>query len=119
VLLDTRYLELAEQAPRDGAVTREWQEAYSGGLFGLDGVHPTTIGYGIIAHEVLKVMQSAGVPGADPTRLLWARIVSADSLIRDTPPILSSLERTLDLVFGKLALERLIEKIAGYGAEPK
>lgn len=32
-----------------------------GGLFSLDGVHPTAIGHGIIAYEFLKKMNAAGV----------------------------------------------------------
>ncbi len=32
-----------------------------GGLFSLDGVHPTAIGQGIIAYEFLKTMEKAGV----------------------------------------------------------
>jgi hypothetical protein len=32
-----------------------------GGLFSLDGVHPTAIGQGTVAHEFLKVMKQAGV----------------------------------------------------------
>lgn len=32
-----------------------------GGLFSLDGVHPTPIGHGIIAYEFLKAMENAGV----------------------------------------------------------
>ncbi len=32
-----------------------------GGLFSLDGVHPTPIGHGIIACEFLKTMGNAGV----------------------------------------------------------
>jgi len=32
-----------------------------GGLFSLDGVHPTAIGHGIIAYEFLKKMAEAGV----------------------------------------------------------
>ena len=43
-----------------------------GGLFGLDAVHPTTVGYGIIAQAVLGVLNAAGVanPGIDFTQLL-------------------------------------------------
>jgi hypothetical protein len=34
-----------------------------GGLFSLDGVHPTTIGYGVIARELIRIMSAhAGVP---------------------------------------------------------
>ncbi|MCC5670759.1 hypothetical protein LC653_45165 [Nostoc sp. CHAB 5784] len=32
-----------------------------GGLFSLDGIHPTTIGYGILAQEIIKVMELAGI----------------------------------------------------------
>ena len=28
-----------------------------GGLFSLDGIHPTTVGYGIIAQEFINIMQ--------------------------------------------------------------
>jgi hypothetical protein len=33
----------------------------AGGIVGLDGVHPTTSGYSIIAHECIKVMKRIGV----------------------------------------------------------
>jgi hypothetical protein len=32
-----------------------------GGLFSLDGVHPTTIAYGLIAQEIINIMKLAGV----------------------------------------------------------
>jgi hypothetical protein len=117
VLLDTRYFQVPDRPPPADAPGAEWQEQYTGGLFGLDGVHPTTIGYGVIAHEVLSAMRAQGVTEADPARLPWAEIVAADTLVTDPPPILASLARTLDVLFGKLGLERLIDKLAGYGAE--
>jgi hypothetical protein len=33
-----------------------------GGIFGLDAVHPTTSGYGIVAQALLDVLTGAGVP---------------------------------------------------------
>jgi hypothetical protein len=36
-----------------------------GGLFSLDGVHPTSIGHGILAREFIKKMMGAGVKFAD------------------------------------------------------
>ena len=33
----------------------------NGGLISLDCVHPTTIGYGIVAEAFLEVMKSAGI----------------------------------------------------------
>ena len=117
VLLDTRYVRLPAQRPRDDASSDVWQNAFKGGVFGLDGVHPTTTGYGIVAHEVLSAFQAAGVPDADPGRLDWAGIVENDSLLLCPPELLVSLEATLDALFAKLPLDRLIEKLAGRGAE--
>jgi hypothetical protein len=59
----------------------------SGGLFSLDGMHPSTIGYGIVAEAFLIEMQKAGVPDADPTRLDWSHIIAQDSLLQ-SPPVL-------------------------------
>lgn len=58
-----------------------------GGLFSLDGVHPSTVGYGIIAEAFLRVMQHADVPGADPGRLDWQQIIGHDALINACPPL--------------------------------
>ncbi|MEB3356309.1 MAG: hypothetical protein VKK04_06255 [Synechococcales bacterium] len=58
-----------------------------GGLFSLDSVHPTTIGYGIVAEEFLAAMQAAGVEGADPRQLDWPGIIAQDTLIQ-SPPVL-------------------------------
>jgi hypothetical protein len=49
-----------------------------GGLFSLDGVHPTAIGQGIVAHEFLKVMKQAGV--AVDEHLDWPTIFDRDDL---------------------------------------
>ncbi len=59
----------------------------SGGLFSLDGMHPSTIGYGIVAEAFLTEMQKAGVSDADPTRLDWSQIITQDSLLQ-SPPVL-------------------------------
>jgi hypothetical protein len=38
-----------------------------GGIFSLDGVHPTTMGYSLLAHEFMSVMRGeAGVPFYHP-----------------------------------------------------
>ncbi len=58
----------------------------AGGIVSLDGVHPSVIGQGLLAHEFLKVMKEAGVPGADPDRLPWPRIVASDTLYQDPDP---------------------------------
>ena len=71
------------------------QGRLDGGLFSLDGVHPTTIGYGIVAQEVIRIMAGAGVAfhtqtGAARMGALdvdWARLLAADSL-NSAPPAL-------------------------------
>lgn len=59
-----------------------------GGLFGLDGVHPTTAGYGLIAHEFLTAMRDAGVvfPGGPGADVDYARALANDTLLSDPPP---------------------------------
>lgn len=59
----------------------------AGGLFSLDCIHPTTIGYGIVAEAFLRKMQQANVENADPARLNWTEIINGDTLIQ-SPPIL-------------------------------
>jgi hypothetical protein len=70
----------------------------TGGLFALDGVHPTTVGYGIIAQEMINVMRLAGVefrkqdnltPRSDPVLVDFDRLIRRDTLIRTPPQILT------------------------------
>jgi hypothetical protein len=73
------------------------QGRVDGGLFSLDGVHPTTIGYGLVAQEVIAVMRVAGVqfsdrggrPRTDPVEVDFDRLVRADTLISDPPRAVS------------------------------
>ncbi|MGY1617385.1 hypothetical protein ACI797_11665 [Geodermatophilus sp. SYSU D00691] len=75
----------------------------AGGLFSLDGVHPTTIGYGIIAQEVINIMSAAGVVFADrsgsprvgPVLVDFDRLLRRDTLVRRPPQVLDS---TLDVL---------------------
>lgn len=76
----------------------------AGGLFSLDGTHPTTVGYGITAQELIKVLERAGVSffGADgrtprpsPIRIDFGPLLQADSLLRDPPRSLSHTLRVL------------------------
>jgi hypothetical protein len=65
----------------------------TGGLFSLDGVHPTTVTYGLIAQEMINVMRLAGVrflhgQGAlrtDPVTVDFERLIVRDTLIRRPP----------------------------------
>ncbi len=67
-----------------------------GGLFSLDGVHPTTVGYGLVAREIIKIMVQAGVtfPGPDgqPREHVdvdFGRLLPADTLLSNPPTAVS------------------------------
>ncbi len=49
-----------------------------GGIFSLDGVHPSAIGQGLVAHEFIIKMKEAGVNVPYP--LQWDAIFASDSL---------------------------------------
>ena len=49
-----------------------------GGLFSLDGVHPSAIGQGLVAHEFLRTMEEAGI--GIPVALDWDAIFASDRL---------------------------------------
>ncbi|MFD3579164.1 hypothetical protein [Streptomyces sp. NPDC058644] len=70
-----------------------------GGLFSLDGVHPTTVGYGILAQELINVMRLAGVrffrPDGetlrqDPVLVDFDRLIRHDTLVNRPPGNLGS-----------------------------
>ena len=75
----------------------------NGGLFSLDGVHPTTIGYGLIAQEMINIMRRAGVvfrhadksPRSDPVTVDFDRLLRRDTLVRKPPQNLAPGLRTL------------------------
>ncbi|HEY9893548.1 MAG TPA: hypothetical protein V6D37_17485 [Candidatus Sericytochromatia bacterium] len=71
----------------------------TGGLFSLDGIHPTTIGYGIMAQEFIKIMQLAGVKfyQADgktertgEIKVNFNRLIAWDTLISKPPHSISN-----------------------------
>jgi hypothetical protein len=69
-----------------------------GGLFGLDGVHPTTIGYGIMAQELINIMSDAGVAFYDgenerqpPIRVNFDDLIAKDTLVLNPPQNIASI----------------------------
>jgi hypothetical protein len=62
-----------------------------GGIFSLDGVHPSAIAQGLIAHEFLKTLRYAGVhPIAD---LNWTEIFASDTLYTSPITIMQEIYR--------------------------
>ena len=64
----------------------------NGGIISLDGVHPTTCGYGIVAQEFINVMRDQNPEISD---INFSEIRRRDSLVSRPP-------QTLDDVFGML-----------------
>lgn len=65
-----------------------------GGIFSLDGIHPTVVSYGIIAQELAAVLRQAGVEFRSPA-VDFDDLIARDSLIR-TPP--QSITSALDVI---------------------
>jgi len=62
----------------------------SGGIFSYDGIHPTDIGYGLIANEWIRMMNDRGasLPEIDLTPLLGVKVQT-----RTTTPLVPELSR--------------------------
>ena len=88
-------IQVAGRDQRPGRAVFEIDKSGSianGGLISLDGIHPTTCGYGLIAQEFINVMKAKN-PGIQ--NINFEEIRYWDSLV--TKP-----SRTLDDVFGML-----------------
>lgn len=92
-------LQALSPVPDSRFFTSDRSSRSSGGLFSLDGIHPTTIGYGIIAQELINIMQQAGVKfylgdgsteRTSPVRVDFKRLIALDTLISDPPRSLAS-----------------------------
>lgn len=81
-------------------IDRHKRRVYKGGIFSLDGIHPTTIGYGLIAHAYYQTMQEHGIEFQK--KLNWDHIIASDSLVTDPPYLLIELRKLLRF----LSLER-------------
>lgn len=83
------------------------------GIFSLDGIHPTTCGYGIIADEFMKVMRAADANIAATMRPLdWREIRAMDTLV-SAPPY------TLDDMFDMLGtLEKFFHMSRWFAKNP-
>ena len=105
--VSTDYLRLDNQT---GKIDR-------GGVFSLDGLHPTTIGYGLIANMYKMCMDKRGVKFEHP--LDWDFIIANETLVTNPPPLMQDLRKLLRFLamtrqerltfFGKNVLETLLE----------
>jgi hypothetical protein len=81
---------------------------YQGGLFSLDGVHPTTAGYGILAGEVMGVMDQCGVRLKEAAPDFEKLVRETDQLICDPPTRISSILELIEAVTRMVDLFRAI-----------
>lgn len=94
-----------------------------GGIFSLDGLHPTTIGYGLIANIYKSVMENQGVEFEHD--LNWKRIIDEETLVSNPPPLLFNLRLMLRwlamgrrdkiLFLGKSVLNQLLDGFTSRG----
>ncbi|WAL99648.1 hypothetical protein [Streptomyces sp. Je 1-369] len=97
-------LEALTPPPNSRFLAGEAEQRTDGGLFSLDGVHPTTVGYGILAQELIDVMRLAGVqffrpdgetPREDPVHVDFERLIRKDTLVNRPPGNLDSTLRVI------------------------
>jgi hypothetical protein len=74
-----------------------------GGLFGLDGVHPTTSGYGVIAQAVLDVLAGAGV---DTAPVDFTLLREKDTLNAEPPALEAAILQLLTPFFTRFISHR-------------
>lgn len=66
---------------------------HRGGIFSLDGLHPTTTAYGLMAHTFVETMKHAGVKFQRDIN--WDLVVTEDTLVNQPPILLRELKQVL------------------------
>ena len=83
VVLNTKYLEVDEHTNRIS----------NGGIFSLDGLHPTTFSHGLMASGFMNLMQKNGVKFKNS--LDWDFIINNDTLLTEPPVLLKDMRTVL------------------------
>lgn len=88
-----------------------------GGIFSLDGLHPSTIGYGLIANIYRMSMEKHGVKFEHP--IDWDFVIEHETLVTDPPLLMHDLRLLLRflalgnqervMLFGKNLLQQVVE----------
>lgn len=94
---DTSYLVTGENTTSLTShylqLDRDTGHIRKGGIFSLDGLHPTTIGYGLIANTFYQCMKRNGI--SFEKELDWDSIIASDTLVSQPPYILIELRQLL------------------------
>lgn len=92
-----------------------------GGLVSLDGVHPTTMTYGLVAQEFIRVMQCkdvkfynahSGQERPEAVELDFESLLRRDSLLSSPPGLLDDAHRTLAWLEDWAGLSQIVKMIA-------
>jgi hypothetical protein len=75
---------------------KKTKKIYKGGIFSLDGLHPTTIGYALMANNYRTVMKRAGVTFHKP--IDWDFAIQEDKLVSNPPELLGELRFALNFL---------------------
>lgn len=112
IRLSTDYLRLNKKT---GRIDR-------GGIFSLDGLHPSTVGYGLIANIYKMSMEKRGVDFENP--IDWNFVIENETLITDPPPLLHNLQMLLKFLslenhdritfLGKNLLQLILEAFSSH-----
>ncbi|TNE69458.1 hypothetical protein EP331_14425 [bacterium] len=110
ILLNTEYPNII---PETGQLK-------TGGIFTLDGIHPTTIAYGLLAAGFIRLMQKNGVKFS--SSLDWNTIVDEDTLTNNPPHLLNDMRKVMAFLssdyknmFSKLGSNLFNEIVAIFG----
>lgn len=82
-----------------------------GGIFSLDGVHPSAIAHGLIAYETMKVMKNVGVNGVNPSSIPWKNILATDSLYQQPIKVMHEIYDNTKLAELVLSIVKRLRKI--------
>lgn len=74
-------------------IDEETGKVVKGGIFSLDGIHPTTIGYGLMTHTYFETMEKHGI--TFNKSIDWDFIIENDTLVTDPPKLLAQLKDLL------------------------
>lgn len=95
-LLDNRAIEVTPFGGLGG---------FGGGLFGLDNLHPTIVGYGLIAQSVCDVIaETEGLPAPE---IDLQACYDADNLLNNLPPTVGLADFALQFVGAFIPLDSL------------
>ncbi len=87
-----------------------------GGLFSLDGLHPTVMCQGLLAHEFIEVMRRSGVTFVAPEQggslVDFAKVLSRDQLVSRPPAVLDDTVAVLHWLEEWANLSKLLRRLA-------